>query len=99
MPNSALLEAQGAGWASGAGQRSYNPPMKEKVELPVVLTTTQRDYLERMTSAHGLPDLSKAIRILVSYAMATPEQEASIFEVVRCASPQECDNAPGTDES
>jgi len=65
--------------------------MKEKVERPVVLTTKQLEYLERMRAAYDLPDVSKAIRVLVSHAMACPDEERAIFETIRCAQPDRCD--------
>ena len=67
--------------------------MKEKIEQPVVLTTKQLEYLERMRAAHDIPDVSKSLRILVSFAMANPDQEESIFKTIRCAAPKECENA------
>ena len=65
---------------------------KEKLERTVHMTQAQLEYLERMVAAHSLPDVSKAIRILVKFAMAKPEEEAAIFETVRCASPDVCES-------
>jgi len=69
--------------------------MKRKLERQFVLTDTQLEYLELMAEKHSLPDVSKALRCLVSYAMAEPTREDAIFEVVRCASPEECEGAQG----
>ena len=55
------------------------------------LTQAQLDYLERMTAAHSLTDTSKALRVLVGYAMAKPEEEDTIFETIRCANPDACE--------
>lgn len=67
--------------------------MKQKQECPIILTTTHLEFLERMKEVHALPDVSKVVRILVSFAMAKPDLETEIFEVIRCASPKECDSA------
>lgn len=64
--------------------------MKPRVIQAVELRPDQLQYLEKMGQEHGLPDVSKTVRVLVSYAMATPEREADIFGVIRCASPEEC---------
>jgi hypothetical protein len=45
-----------------------------------------------MVAAHALPDVSKALRVLVGYAMANPGEEAAIFEVVRCSNPTVCED-------
>ena len=64
---------------------------KERLERTFQVTRTQLEYLERMTAAHSLPDVSKAMRILIAYAMAKPEEEDTIFETIRCANPDVCE--------
>ena len=64
---------------------------KERLERTFQVTRAQLEYLERMTAAHSLPDVSKAMRILIGYAMAKPEEEDAIFETIRCASPDVCE--------
>jgi hypothetical protein len=65
---------------------------KEKLEQTFHVSRKQLDYLERMVAAHSLPDVSKAVRILVAHAMSRPEEEEAIFETVRCASPDVCES-------
>ena len=65
---------------------------KRKLDLTVELTDRQLEYLERMVAAHELKDVSKALRVLVSYAMANPGEEAAIFDVVRCSNPTVCED-------
>ena len=68
--------------------------MKNRTTQTFELRPDQLAYLERMTEAHSLPDVSKTLRVLVSHAMAKPDLETEIFEVIRCASPEVCDSAP-----
>ncbi|TDJ67738.1 MAG: hypothetical protein E2O39_14255 [Planctomycetota bacterium] len=64
---------------------------QEKLERTFQMTRSQLDYLERMRAAHSLPDVSKALRVLVGYAMSKPEEENAIFATIRCASPDVCE--------
>ena len=53
-------------------------------EYAVELKQRQVDYLAEMAAKHDLPDRSKALRCLVNFAMAKPEQESDIFDEIRC---------------
>jgi hypothetical protein len=55
-----------------------------RVEQRVTLEPPQLRYLETMMSRYAIPDVSKAVRVLVNFAMAMPEQEESIFKKTRC---------------
>lgn len=44
----------------------------------------QLDYLRRMMARYGIPDLGKAVRVLVNHAQAVPELEEQIFKKTRC---------------
>ena len=71
--------------------------MKERVSHTLELRAQQLVYLEEMARKHALPDVSKALRVLVAYAMATPDRESEIFDTIRCSSPQACEgNSPAT---
>ena len=50
----------------------------------MALEPPQLRYLETMMARYAIPDVSKAMRILVNFAMAAPEQEESIFKKTRC---------------
>ncbi|MHC4989801.1 MAG: hypothetical protein ACYTGC_02380 [Planctomycetota bacterium] len=53
----------------------------------VELKPSQMDYLVEMTRIHGLPDTSKALRCLITYAREHRDAEAEIFATMRC---QDC---------
>jgi hypothetical protein len=55
-----------------------------RIVVPIALEPAQLRYLEAMMAGHAVPDLSKAVRVLVNYAMAMPEQEDWIFKKTRC---------------
>ena len=55
-----------------------------RIERRVHLEPPQLRYLETMMARHRIPDLGKAMRILVNFAMAAPDQEESIFKKTRC---------------
>ena len=42
------------------------------------------EYLDRMVPKYQLSDRSKAVRILIDSAMSNQQEEATIFEEVRC---------------
>ncbi len=41
-------------------------------------------YLETMMAQYAIPDLGKAVRVLVNFAMAMPDEEERIFRKTRC---------------
>ena len=58
--------------------------MLENVEAKWELKEKQVEYLDAMAKKHNLPDRSKALRCLITYAMEKSEQEDAIFTEVRC---------------
>ncbi len=50
----------------------------------VELEPPQLRYLEDMMARYAIPDLGKAVRVLVNFAMAAPDQEEQIFKKTRC---------------
>ena len=55
-----------------------------RVVCEVDLEPQQLDYLKRMMASHQIPDLGKAVRVLVNHAQAAPELEEQIFKKTRC---------------
>ena len=58
--------------------------MAENQTCQVDLKPNQIDWLEEMAQKHSLPNRSKALRCLITFAMEQQEQEAEIFETIRC---------------
>ena len=59
--------------------------MAENIATTLELKENQVDYLEGMAKKYNLPDRSKALRCLITFAMEQAEQEDSIFTQIRCA--------------
>ena len=59
--------------------------MAENVSASLELKESQLDYLEAMASKYDLPDRSKALRCLVTFAMHETENEESIYTEIRCS--------------
>ena len=59
--------------------------MVDNVSETLGLKESQLEYLDEMIKKHDLPDRSKALRCLITFAMQETEQEASIFTKIRCA--------------
>jgi hypothetical protein len=55
-----------------------------RLERRIALEPAQLSYLEKMMARYGIPDLGKAVRVLVNSAMAAPEREEWIFKKTRC---------------
>jgi hypothetical protein len=55
-----------------------------RVVCEVDLEPQQLDYLKRMMAQYQIPDLGKAVRVLVNHAQATAELEEQIFKKTRC---------------
>jgi hypothetical protein len=55
-----------------------------RIERRVELEPIQLHYLQSMMARYAIPDVGKAVRVLVNFAMAAPEQEESIFKKTRC---------------
>ena len=58
--------------------------MADNVDTTVQLKDNQLKYLDEMVQKHNLPDRSKALRVLIDFAMEKRDQESSIFEEIRC---------------
>ena len=52
--------------------------------IEIELKAGQVEYLQAMAQQYAIPDTGKVIRCLIDHARSTPEQERSIFEVIRC---------------
>lgn len=55
----------------------------EKTTRNFLLNDEHIDFLEEMVKQHDLPDVDKALRVLLDYAMEEGDRE-EIFEQVRC---------------
>ena len=55
-------------------------------EFDVELKEYQHEYLTKMVENFDLPDLGKAVRCLIDYAIDEAELEADIFDFQRCYS-------------
>jgi hypothetical protein len=55
-----------------------------RLERRVSLEPAQVKYLEAMMARYAIPDLGKAVRVLVNFAMAVPAEEETIFKKTRC---------------
>ena len=58
--------------------------MTEKTNETIPLNSTKIEILEEMVKSYELPNIGKAVRCLVDFARAHPEQQASIFSEIRC---------------
>ncbi|MCA8961938.1 MAG: hypothetical protein KDC38_15540 [Planctomycetes bacterium] len=50
----------------------------------IQLKAKQHEYLKAMVEKYDLDDASKAVRILINYAIDTPDVESDIFDEIRC---------------
>ena len=58
--------------------------MTGNVASTLELKEEQLAYLDEMAKKHNLPDRSKALRCLITFAMQEAGHEASIFTEIRC---------------
>jgi Arc/MetJ-type ribon-helix-helix transcriptional regulator len=58
--------------------------VKDKATYTVELDKHMMAFLEEMVQQYQLPDTSKAVRILITYAMDPETERDRIFEDVRC---------------
>ncbi|MBT8486864.1 MAG: hypothetical protein HKO59_12215 [Phycisphaerales bacterium] len=56
-----------------------------KEPYTIELNDRQHEYLERMRDKYDLPDVGKAVRVLVDFAMHEPAEEARLFTDIRCS--------------
>jgi hypothetical protein len=61
-----------------------SPDESGRIERRVDLEPLQLRYLETMMARYAIPDVGKAVRILVNFAMSAPDEEESIFKKTRC---------------
>ena len=54
-----------------------------KTSVDVVIETEHKEWLEEIVSKHSLKDTSKALRVLLDYAIEA-ENEEEIFQQERC---------------
>ena len=59
---------------------------KDKAVYSLELEKDMMAFMERMTDKYDLPDVSKAMRCLVSYAQTTEQAQDEIFAEIRCLS-------------
>ena len=58
--------------------------MADNVTTTLELKANQVEYLDSIAKKHSLPDRSKALRCLITFAMEQAEHEDSIFTEIRC---------------
>jgi len=56
---------------------------KAKVVEALEIETDQLAWLKEMADAHGLPDASKALRVVLDHAMMDADED-QIFMSIRC---------------
>ena len=54
-----------------------------KTNIDAVIQTEQKEWLETMASKHSLSDASKALRVLIDYAIEEGSED-EIFAYTRC---------------
>ena len=59
--------------------------MLENVATTLELKEHQLEFLDEMAKKHNLPDRSKALRCLVTFAMEETGHQESIFNEIRCS--------------
>jgi hypothetical protein len=57
---------------------------KDKATYPIELEKDMMLFLEQMTTQYDLPDVSKAMRCLVNYAICVETARDEIFAEIRC---------------
>ena len=58
--------------------------MKDEKVVELVLGTDKLAFLEAMTTKYDLPDVGKAVRILIDHARENPSMQDTIFNESRC---------------
>jgi hypothetical protein len=58
--------------------------MKDGKAVHVALGSDKIRFLEEMARKYGLPDMGKALRIVVDYARDNPDLHDTIFTEPRC---------------
>ncbi len=57
--------------------------MKDKINASLEIERVQQEWLDAMAEKYGLPDPSKALRVVLDHAR-TAGDETVIFETIRC---------------
>ncbi len=55
-----------------------------RVVCEIDLEPQQLEYVKSMMARYGIPDLGKAVRVLVNHAQSVPQLEEQIFKKTRC---------------
>jgi hypothetical protein len=58
--------------------------MKDKATYTVELDKHMMAFLEEMTQQYDLPDTSKTLRVLITYALDPETERDRIFSDIRC---------------
>jgi hypothetical protein len=58
--------------------------IKDKATYTVELDRHQMAFLEEMVQQYDLPDTSKALRVLITYALDPETERDRIFSDIRC---------------
>jgi hypothetical protein len=58
--------------------------VKDKATYTVELEKHQMAFMEEMMQQYDIPDASKALRVLITYAMDPETERDRIFSDVRC---------------
>jgi Arc/MetJ-type ribon-helix-helix transcriptional regulator len=58
--------------------------IKDKATYTVELDKHQMAFLEEMVQQYDLPDASKALRVLITYALDPETERDRIFSDIRC---------------
>jgi hypothetical protein len=58
--------------------------MKDYQNRPIELDAPQLEFLADMAKTYGLPDVGKAVRCLVNYAIDRADRRNEIFDEIRC---------------
>jgi hypothetical protein len=58
--------------------------VKDKATYTVELDKHQMAFLEEMVQQYDLPDTSKALRVLITYALDPETERDRIFSDIRC---------------
>jgi len=66
--------------------QSEDMTMAGNVATDLELKEEHLEYVDAMAKKYNLPDRSKALRCLITFAMQETEREASIFNEIRCVS-------------
>jgi hypothetical protein len=58
--------------------------MKDDKAVELVIGSDKLAFLEEMTRKYELPDVGKAVRILIDHARENPSMQDTIFNESRC---------------